>query len=498
MTIDTISSRSTKAFFWVTGGAFGKVAGQLLVQVTLARLLDPVSFGQYAAMLVVYGLGYILADGGFGSALIQKKELHSEDVSLALGWSLMFASVIVLLIFLLAPLLANQFGDAALEPMIRVCSILIPFQIVSNISNSLLRRDLHMRGIQIIGVISYTVFFGGVAIVFAIMGWGAWSLIAGFASQTIFSLVATYSISRHTLRIRLMGDRAIIHFGLKSMAIEFTSWFMGSIPQFLVGKFWGVYSLGLYSVAFNLSRAPAVLLVSASQSIAFASAARLHDNLAAVRKGFQVVLAAIALATLPIFSLAAFESEAVLNIVYGAKWIKAAPYMTALAVSIPFFSMGSITAAILRGTGGVGTELRIQLVAGVILLGGFLISHDVSLAIAAWAVPLAYLVQFLLLLRVVRARLELRMMDILHSFRGGFVLSAVGLSMAALVHRTPEVASIGMGVMPILAGCCAILLLLVFKFSWLLGEPLTALVNAKFFKGRLGATAVSLDKGTVL
>lgn len=495
MSTDSISSRSTRAFFWVTGGAVGKVAGQLLVQITLARLLDPVAFGQYAAVLVVYGLGYVLADGGFGSALIQKKEIHSDDVSLALGWSLMFASVIVLLIILLAPLLAHQFGDASLEPLFRVSAILIPFQIVSNLSNSLLRRDLHMKGIQIIQLISYTVCFGGVAIVFAIMGWGAWSLVAGFAAQTIFSLVATYSISRHTLRPRLRGDRTLIHFGLKTMAIDLANWSMGSIDRFLIGKFWGVYSLGLYSVAYNLSRSPAVLLVSASQSIAFASAARLHDNLGAVRKGFLVVLAAIALATIPMFSLAAFESETVLNIVYGTKWIKAAPYMTALAVSIPLFSMGSITAAILRGTGGVGTELRIQLVAGAVLFSSFLILHDVSLDVAVWSVPLAYLVQFLLLLAVVRGRLELRVADMLHSFRGALVLSTAGLCVAALIHDSPQAASIGMGVMPILAGCCAILLLLVFRFTWLLGEPLAALVRAKFSTGRLGTAIVWLEKG---
>ena len=216
-------------------GAVGKVAGQLLVQITLARILDPVAFGQYAAILAVFGLGYVLADGGFGSALVQKKEMSAADVSLALGWSLMFAGAMALLIILLAPLLAHQFGDASLEPMFRVCAILIPFQIVSNISSSLLRRDLHMKGIQIIQLIAYIVCFGGVATTLAIMGWGVWSLVGGFAAQTIFSLVATYSISRHTLRPRLKGDRTMIHFGVKSLATELTSWSHGQ-PRSIPGR----------------------------------------------------------------------------------------------------------------------------------------------------------------------------------------------------------------------------------------------------------------------
>ena len=42
--------------------------------------------------------------------------------------------------------------------MFRACAVLIPFMIVLNLSSSLLRRDLHMRGIQVIQVISYTFF----------------------------------------------------------------------------------------------------------------------------------------------------------------------------------------------------------------------------------------------------------------------------------------------------------------------------------------------------
>ena len=104
MSSHSVASRSAAALLWGAGGAVGKIAGQLVVQITLARMLDPVAFGQYAAVLAVLGLGYILADAGFGSALVQKKELDSTDVSLALGWSLLFAGAMALLMIVLAPL----------------------------------------------------------------------------------------------------------------------------------------------------------------------------------------------------------------------------------------------------------------------------------------------------------------------------------------------------------------------------------------------------------
>ena len=126
----------------------------------------------------------------------------------------------------------------------------------------------------------------------------------------------------------------------------------------------------------------------------------------------------------------------------------------------------AIAAAILRGIGSLEAVLRIQVIASIVLLSGFLMLQGASLAAAAWTVPLVHLVQFLLLLAVIRKNLELSISDILHSFRGAIVLSVAGLCVAALVHGSSQATSIGMGVVPLLAGCCAIVLLIVFRFTW--------------------------------
>lgn len=495
MSTNDISSRSTTALFWGAAGAVGKIAGQLLVQITLARILGPETFGQFAVLLSVLSLGGVLADCGFGAALIQKKEISSADVSLALGWSLAIAIAIALVVSLMAPFLANQFGDASLAVMFTVSAFLIIPQAMGNLSTNLLQRDLHMKSIQIIHVLSYVVCFGGVATTLAILGWGGWSLVIAYAVQTVFKVIVSYSICRHTLRPRLRGDRALIHFGLKSLANDLTNWSIDNLDRFLIGKYWGLYSLGLYSVAFNLSKAPSGLLVYSVQNIAFASAARLQDDLTSVRKGFQIVMAAMALATLPLFAIVAFESTTVLHIVYGAKWINAAPYMTALAIAIPLISLGSITAAILRGTGAIGAELRVQMVTAAIFFSGFIILSGLSLSVTVWVVPAAYLARLLLLFAVIRNRLELHIADMLSPFRGAFVLTVTGVCVTAMVHSFPQATAIGMGVLPLLAGCCAIVLLFASRLTWFLGAPLAVMVRTKFPTGRLGSVIAWLEGG---
>ena len=111
MSVNSIASRSITALFWGVGGAMGKIGGQLIVQITLARILGPESFGQFAVLLAVLSLGGVLADCGFGAALIQKKKITNADIELALGWSLSIAISSAICISLIASFLARQFGD---------------------------------------------------------------------------------------------------------------------------------------------------------------------------------------------------------------------------------------------------------------------------------------------------------------------------------------------------------------------------------------------------
>lgn len=495
MSANNIAARSTVALFWGVGGAFGKIAGQLLVQVTLARILGPETFGQFAVLLAVLSLGGVLADCGFGAALIQKKEINSEDVSLALGWSLSIAVGIATVISLMAPFLAKQFNDESLYWMFTASAFLIIPQALGNLSSNLLQRDLNMKSIQIIHVFSYIVCFGGVATALALLGWGGWSLVIGYGVQTFFKLVATYTICRHTLRPRLRGDRSLIHFGVKSLANDIANWSIDNFDRFLIGRFWGLYSLGLYSVAFNLSKAPSGLLLFAIQNIAFSSAARLQGDMVALRKGFQAVMTAMALTSLPLFAMVAYESATVLHIVYGTKWLNAAPYMTALATAIPLISLGSITAAILRGTGAIGTELRIQIITAVIFFSGLVALNDLDLALAVWMVPSAYLIRLMLLLAVIRNRLKLRLFDILNPFRGALVLTVAGVCATAFLHEMPQMATIGMGVIPLFAGCLTCTLLFLFRFTWFLGPQLDKMICERFSTGYIGSIIIWLQKG---
>jgi PST family polysaccharide transporter len=488
MSPDTVAARSADAVVWAAFGAVAKVGGQLLVQITLARLLGPAAFGQLAAILLVVGVGAMLADCGFGAGLIQKKEISEQDIGLALGWSMLLGILAFAGVVFAAPLLATAFGDASLEPMLQACAVLGILLPPMNIALNLLRRDLDIRSVQIIHLVGYVLVYGGVAIALALSGWGAWSLVLGFMAQSVFTLAAAIAVLKYRLRPRWRGDFALLGFSLKALGSDLATWATENLDQIMIGRSWGVHALGLYTVAMNLCKAPTGLLNHVLQTIAFSSAARLQDHPATLRHGYLAVLAAVAMTTLPLFVLVASEAAVVLDVIYGPKWAEAAPLMTALALAMPMMATAAITAAVLRGTGFIGVEMRAQLVTGTVVFVGFAMLGSLPLATVVWVLPIAYGMKLAALLPTICRRFAFTAGELLVAVRGAVALALIGLAAAAAVRTSVEWSQLAGGALPLLAGIGAVLLAAGGRFAWFSGPALASVLRSRYASGPLGAT----------
>ena len=430
-----LAQRSMTALLWNMAGGGGKVAAQLLIQIALARMLGPAAFGQYSAVLIVLGIGWLLADGGFGAALVQKQTLDDGDVGQALGWVLLVASVVAVTIAAAAPLLSEQFADPSLTPMFRAVSVLVFLVGLSNISTSLLRRELDMKRLQIIQLVSYLGGFGLVAMLLAAMGWGAWSLVIGFGVQTALTCGAGFAIAQHSLRPCLGGDRGLRAFGIKVVLTNIANWAIENMDRFLIGRFWGVPALGLYSVAFNLSRAPVGMLIDSVQSVGFSAASRIQEDDERIRKSYLAVLSALAMVTFPAFAIICVEAEYVMRIVYGAKWLAAVPLLAAFAVATPIHGLAAVTGPLLWARGAVEKELYSQILIAIVLLGGFVLLRHTSLTLAVWLVPAAYLLRFAFLFAALQRLLSVSLIALFHALAGGLMIAIGALFADATMHR---------------------------------------------------------------
>src|SRR5699024_637403 len=91
------------SLFWKFLERGGYQGVQLIVQLVLARLLSPDAFGTIAIVMVFIDISQVFIQGGFNTALIQKKDADELDFSSILWLSMFTAVGLYAVIFIFAP-----------------------------------------------------------------------------------------------------------------------------------------------------------------------------------------------------------------------------------------------------------------------------------------------------------------------------------------------------------------------------------------------------------
>ena len=435
-----LGSKTLSALKWGYGGAVARALAQLAIQMLLARLLGPEAFGQAMAAALVMGIGWILSEGGFGTALIQKTELDDKDIGFALGWVLLLSCSAGALVMVGSPLLATWLGDADLQPLLLASGTLIPLQAVSNIPASLMRRNFDVKRSQFIYIGSYVLVYGGVGLPLAWGGAGPWALVIAAGLQTLLNLIGCYAVVRHTLRPRLRGARSLALFGAQVTVSNVMGWLTENVDRLIVNRYWGAAALGEYTAAISLSRAPAGLLMSAAQSVTLPSASRLQDDPERLGRSYLALLSLVVLTSGPLFTLLALHADVLVRLLYGARWPHTGPLFAAFCVSLPFYSALSVSGPVLWAINALRQDLYTQIFVLVSILLGFYAMRNLPLPWAVWLVPLLFMLRTIVAYLILAARLRIRLRRGLRAVFGGVALSGlvactsllVGLALAPL------------------------------------------------------------------
>ena len=92
-------SKIISSLIWKLMERCGAQGVQLLVQILLARLLDPEDFGVLTLLIVFVNLANVFIQTGFSTSLIQKKEVDEIDLSSVLFASLGVAAVLYVVLY---------------------------------------------------------------------------------------------------------------------------------------------------------------------------------------------------------------------------------------------------------------------------------------------------------------------------------------------------------------------------------------------------------------
>jgi PST family polysaccharide transporter len=424
-----LNQRAGSALKWSYLGVAVRSLSSLFVGVVLARLLGPKPFGLVAVASLVIGFGNLLSDFGFSAAIVQRDALSEEDIRFVFTVQMMSGVAFALACFFGAGVAANLFHSQEVIPVIRALSLTFPLQAFGQTASNLLRRKLAFRTLQIAQMASYLTFVV-IGISLAAMGFGVWALVIAQLVQAALGSAVAYSLMPHSLLLIFRVKSSLMVFGFKVICNNVVNWSISNLDNAFVGHAFGVVPLGLYSRAFQLASVPMNAVVSGYQSVLLAACSRVQNRDDALRRVYLASMAGMAVAMIPLFSVAAVVSHTIIATLYGNAWIGAVPLLIPLALAMPLNALLGLGGPILYSKGKVERDLRAQFATAVIAVVVFAAACRVSVVCLAWCVLLVYVFRFLAVTRETIRTLNVSWIDIVLALRGSTV---VGLLTATMV-----------------------------------------------------------------
>ncbi len=397
-------NRSVKAgVVWVAAERGALQALHLLGTVVLARLLTPADFGVIALATLPTGLATRLVQFGFGMALIQRDTIRPDHVSTMFVITLVINGLLTLLFVLAAPYIGAYFDNPLVGDVLMVMSSTFLIRCVAVCPSALLRRAMNFQAMAVSSVLDAAVKIV-LATFLAFQNFGVWSLVYGELAGAVTQKVYLILVSgwRPSISVTRAAVSDLFGFGLGISAKSTLIYLTDRADNFVVGKWLGTASLGLYEKAYNLMDLPVKELSDRMKAVLFPAFSRIHQDQGRLRAAYRKTALSSSVLCLPIFGTLGILAPQIIQVVYGAQWGgTVVPFQILCLAGLPRI-LTQITGSVINATGSVRQEVVQRSLMLILLVVGAIGGIRWGIVGVAVAVTLVNLVTFALIVLLLR------------------------------------------------------------------------------------------------
>jgi PST family polysaccharide transporter len=354
---------------WTASANIVKQIFLFLISVVLARLLMPEDFGLVGMIIVFTGFAGIFAELGFGAALIQKKEIEENHLSSVFWLNILAGIVLTAIVLSVAPLIAKFYKEPRLKLLTMFISINFLLGSLNIVHRALLTRSMDFRRLAIIETTTMTV-AGTFAIIFALIGFGVWSLVWHMIISTSIGVIMIWQMS--SWRPQFCFDKNAIKelFGFSGNLLGFSvfNYWVRNSDDLLIGKFIGSAGLGVYSRAYSIMLIPLNHVSATVGKVMFPAFSRIQDDKVRVKQIYLRTIGIIALVTFPMMMGLLVVADSFVLGIFGYKWKDVIPVLRIFALLGMVQSIATTVGWIYASQGRTDWQLRWGIFAGGLLI----------------------------------------------------------------------------------------------------------------------------------
>ncbi|MCK9163806.1 MAG: lipopolysaccharide biosynthesis protein, partial [Bacteroidales bacterium] len=362
-----IKQKTITGVAWSALERFSVQIVQFVVQIIIARLLFPSDYGMISMLAIFMALAQTFTDGGFGNALIQKKDRTNTDYSTVFYFNVSVGVLLSILFFLCSGLISEFYNMPELKPIIQVMSvnlIILSFQIIQKTILTI-RIDFKTQAkASLIGVI-----IGGIlGIVMAYKGYGAWSLVAQFTTINIIqTLLFWYFVRWKPQReFSKTSFKRLFNFGSKILGANLLQTIYLNLYTLVIGKQYSATTLGYYSRADQFAQFPSSNITGILWRVTYPIMSEIQDDNQKLKKIYREYIKLSAFIVFPLMVGLVALSEPFIIFILTEKWRGIVPILQIISFYYMLYPLNAISQNLMQVKGRSDLFFRLEIIKKII------------------------------------------------------------------------------------------------------------------------------------
>ena len=366
------AAKITSNMIWRLLERFGAQSISIVLSFVLARILEPSVYGIVALISVFTGILDIFVNGGFGNALIQKKNADDLDFSSVFYFNCIFSIVLYLVLFFTAPLIAAFYNDANLVLIIRIMSLSLIISGIKNVQISYIAKKMQFKKF-FFSTLGGTIGAAIVGITMAYLGYGVWALIIQNLFNNIIDTIILWITIQWYPKFKFSKNRLLNlwGYGWKILASQLLDVSYNKLRQLIIGKMYSKEDLAFYNKADLLPFTITTNINASIDNVLFPTLSIAQDNIVEVKAITRRAIKTSTFLIMPMMMGFAACAEPFIRLILTEKWLPCVPFIRIFCITYAFYPIQTTNLSAIKAMGYSNYLLKLNIlkkIIGIIVL----------------------------------------------------------------------------------------------------------------------------------
>ena len=317
-----LKQKAVSGMIWTALQRYSTIFIQFISGIILARLLTPYDYGCIGMLMIFVVLAESFIDGGFGSALIQKKRPTQEDYSTVFFWNIAMAVLLYGVLYASAPMIACFYQIPMLCKVLRVQGVILFIYAFNIVQRNLLQKNLNFKLLSIVTITTSLISLT-VTIIMAYHGYGVWSLVFQNILMALLPALFFWFYVKWSPKMLFSWNsfKELFSFGLYIFLAHLLNKISSQIQGLLIGKIYSPSQMGYYSKASKTEYLVSNSISSIMQQVAYPLYSEAQDNKTVLVNMIRRMIMTLSYATFPCLFILLLCAKPLFILLYSDKWL---------------------------------------------------------------------------------------------------------------------------------------------------------------------------------